>query len=141
MPQEYRRGLPYYGGIIMLDDLMNPQAKPSGSIKAYDVRTGKEVWSFDVGGPNWAGTLATGGGLMFAGAPDGYLRAFNDETGEVLWKFQTGSGLYAPPTTFMMDGKQYIGIASGWGQPAEIIGLQVDSKGSAYFLFSLFEDE
>ncbi len=141
MPVEYRRGLPYYGGIVMLDDIIDPADEPSGSLKAFDTRTGEEVWSFDMGGPNWAGALSTGGGLVFAGAPDGYLRAFNDESGEVLWKFQTGSGLYAPPTSFVMDGKQYIGIASGWGQPAEVVGLKVDSKGSAYFLFSLFDED
>ncbi len=134
----YRRGLPYYGGTIMFDD-QNPLSPipAEGHIKAFDVRTGEEKWAFDVGGPNWAGLLTTAGGLVFGGAPDGYLRAFNDETGEVVWQFQTGSGLYAPPISFMLDGKQVVGIASGWGQPAKILGLNNESQGSSYYLFEL----
>lgn len=136
----YRRGLPYFGGTLIFHDLVDPSITPKGSIKAFDIRTGEERWAFDVGSPNWGGLLATGGGLVFGGAPDGYLRAFNDETGEVLWQFQTGSGLYAPPITFTLDGKQVVGIASGWGQAAPAIGLHNDSKGCAYFLFELFDN-
>lgn len=136
----FRRGLPYYGGV----PVFLPSGEARGYVKAMDLRTGELAWSFETpGGPNWAGLLATGGGLVFGGAPDGYLRAFNDETGEVLWKFQTGSGLFAPPTTFTLDGKQYLGIASGWGQPAEVVGLDAEKtgpSGSAYFLFGLMED-
>ena len=106
--------------------------------------TGELVWAYETpGGPNWAGVLATGGGLVFAGAPDGYLRAFDELTGEVVWEYQTGSGVFAPPTSFTIDGKQYIGLASGWGQPAELIGINATSTGSAgsaYFLFGLLED-
>jgi len=140
MDAPYRRGLTYYGGLFIFDDLIDPSIAPEGSIKAYDVRTGDEVWSYDVGGPNWSGILSTGGGLIFGGSPDGYLRALDDETGEVLWEFQTGSGLAAPPTTFMLDGKQVIGIASGWGQAAKSVGLNNDSSGCAYYLFELMAE-
>lgn len=135
MEVTFRRGLPYYGGLLILDK----EAESNGSLVAMDVRTGEQKWEFEMGSPNWAGALTTGGGLVFAGAPDGYLRAFNDETGEVIWEFQTGSGVFAPPTTFMLDGKQVIGLASGWGQPAEGIGLLTESRGSAYYLFELMD--
>lgn len=92
-----------------------------GYVRAVDVRNGETVWQFETpGGPNWAGLLATGGGLVFGGAPDGIFRAFNDETGEVLWQYDTAqaldgarSAVYAPPTSFTLDGKQYIGLAVG----------------------------
>lgn len=134
----FRRGLPYYGGIVMF----NNDDESAGYVKAVDVRTGEVKWTFETpGGPNWAGMLSTGGGLVFGGAPDGYLRAFDAETGEVLWKYQTGSGVFAPPTSFTIDGEQYIGLAAGWGQPAEALGMNksvAGSKGgSAYLLFSL----
>lgn len=137
METPYRRGLTYYGGLFIFDDLVDPNAKPEGSIKAYDARTGEEKWVFRMSGPNWSGLLTTGGGLVFGGSPEGVLRAFNDETGEVLWSFQTGSGLAAPPTTFMLDGKQVVAIASGWGQAAKSVGLNNQSQGTAYFLFEL----
>lgn len=133
----FRRGLPFYGGVPMFGD--NDAAK--GFVKAVDVRTGELKWSFETpGGPNWAGLLSTGAGIVFGGAPDGYLRAFDAETGEVLWKYQTGSGVFAPPTSFELDGKQYIGLASGWGQPAEAIGISATGGGSAYLLFGLMDD-
>jgi outer membrane protein assembly factor BamB len=86
---------------------------------------------------NWSGTLATGGGLVFSGSADGYLRAFNDETGEILWEFQTGSGVYAPPTSFTIDGKQYIGIASGTRDPSSRAGVATGISPGNYILFSL----
>ncbi|MBI2426030.1 MAG: PQQ-dependent dehydrogenase, methanol/ethanol family [Candidatus Hydrogenedentes bacterium] len=130
----FRRGLPYYGGAMVLEDPEDAE----GYIKAVDVRTGEIQWTYQTpGGPNWGGMLATGGGLVFGGSPDGYLRAFDDETGTVLWEYYTGSGIFAPPTSFVLDGQQYIGIASGWGQPAEIVGISQTLGGSAYILFSL----
>jgi outer membrane protein assembly factor BamB len=86
---------------------------------------------------NWAGTLSTGGGLVFSGAPDGHIYAMNDETGEVLWKFQTGSGIYAPPTSFTIDGKQYIGVASGTRNPVTRAGVATGISTGNYILFSL----
>jgi len=55
----------------------------------------------------------------------------------VLWKFQTGSGLYAPPTSFTIDGKQYIGIASGTRDPASRAGVATGISPGNYILFSL----
>ena len=72
-----------------------------------------------------------------AASPDGYVYAMNDETGEVLWKFQTGSGIYAPATSFVIDGKQYIGIASGTRDPASRAGVATGISPGNYILFSL----
>jgi len=130
---EGRPGTMDLGGIPRFE---NP-ANAIGKVSAFNMRTGEIDWEFDMPGSfNWAGTLATGGGLVFAGGADGYLRAFNDETGEVLWQFQTGSGVYAPPTSFTIDGQQYIGIASGTRDPATRAGVANSSAG-AYILFAL----
>lgn len=133
MDVTFRRGLPYYGGIPIMEDI----ADAGGYIKAYDVRTGEQVWSYDTKAPNWAGLLTTSGGLVFGGAPDGYLRAFDDATGEILWEFQTGSGVFAPPTSFMIGDRQYIALASGWGQPSELVGFMNENAGSAFYLFGI----
>jgi alcohol dehydrogenase (cytochrome c) len=63
--------------------------------------------------PNYSGTLATGGGLIFLGLLDGTVAAFDDTTLDELWKINVGSGFSAPPMTFEVSGKQYIAIVSG----------------------------
>jgi alcohol dehydrogenase (cytochrome c) len=68
--------------------------------------------------PNFSGTLATGGGLVFLGLLDGTVAAFDDTTLDQLWKINVGAGFTAPPMTFEVDGKQYVAIASGPSQPA-----------------------
>jgi alcohol dehydrogenase (cytochrome c) len=64
----------------------------------------------------WGPILATGGDLLFAGGTnDRKFRAFDAKTGKVLWEMGTNSGIIAPPVSYMVDGKQYIAVASGWG--------------------------
>ena len=63
--------------------------------------------------PNYSGTLATAGGLIFLGLLDGTVAAFDDTTLDELWKVNVGSGFSAPPMTFEVNGKQYLAIASG----------------------------
>ena len=63
--------------------------------------------------PNYAGALATGGGLVFIALLDGTVAAFDDTTMQELWKINVGAGFYAPPMTFEIDGKQYVVIAAG----------------------------
>ncbi len=63
--------------------------------------------------PNYSGTLATAGGLVFLALLDGTVAAFDDTTLDQLWKVNVGSGFAAPPMTFEIGGKQYIAIASG----------------------------
>ena len=57
--------------------------------------------------------LSTAAGLVFAGDMEGNIMAFDARTGKNLWHFQTGSSIYAAPTTYMLDGKQYLLIPSG----------------------------
>ena len=132
-PAQYRRGQLFMGGYAEYD----PEPA-TGSITAMKVKTGEIAWKFDTHGPNWGGLLATGGGLVFGGAFDGQLSALDDETGEVLWSFQTGTGVYAPPTTFRIGGRQVIGLASGFGLMGnESSGLPPRPKQGLYYLFGL----
>jgi alcohol dehydrogenase (cytochrome c) len=63
--------------------------------------------------PNYSGTLATGGGLVFLGLLDGTIAAFDDTSLEQLWEANVGTGFTAPPMTFAVNGKQYVAITSG----------------------------
>lgn len=94
-----------------------PGADHFGEVQAWNVDTGQNVWTHKYAkSPNWGSMLATAGGLVFSGGTnDRKFHAFDATTGELLWEFPTNSGVEAPPTSFLIDGKQYIAIESGWG--------------------------
>jgi glucose dehydrogenase len=59
------------------------------------------------------GILATASGLVFAGEGNGRFRAYDANDGKVLWSFNAGAGVNAPPSSYMVDGKQYVVVAAG----------------------------
>jgi alcohol dehydrogenase (cytochrome c) len=83
------------------------------NLTAADPLTGEVTKSVHLPYPNYSGSLATGGGLVFIGLLDGTVAAFDDTTLEQLWSINVGSGFSAPPMTFEADGKQYVAIVSG----------------------------
>jgi len=94
---------------------------PIGQIQAWDLNKGELVWkhSFD-DSVNWGPILSTGGNLLFAGGTnDRKFRAFNALTGDVLWEHPMPSGVTGVPSSFEVDGTQYIAVQSGWGVDAE----------------------
>lgn len=115
-----------------------PFAKPGadhfGEVQAWNVDTGQRVWTHNYSkSPNWGSMLATAGGLVFTGGTnDRKLHAFDASTGTLLWEHPTNSGILAPPTSFAIDGKQYIAVESGWGG---------DSRGMQATLNRLFPGE
>ncbi len=94
-----------------------PGADHFGEVQAWNVDTGKLVWTHNYPkSPNWGSMLATSGGLVFSGGTsDRKFHAFDASTGQLLWEFPTNSGILAPPTSFSIGGKQYIAVLSGWG--------------------------
>jgi quinohemoprotein ethanol dehydrogenase len=88
-----------------------------GFLVAYDPATGTERWRVPGGSAIGGGTVATGGGLVFQ-ATNGTLYAYSADKGEKLLELKIGiSGGMAPPITFMVDGKQYVALQAGQGQP------------------------
>ncbi|HSV22161.1 MAG TPA: PQQ-binding-like beta-propeller repeat protein [Xanthobacteraceae bacterium] len=83
------------------------------NLTAIDPTTGDIKKNVHLRYPNYSGTLATGGGLIFLALLDGTVAAFDDTTLDEVWKINVGSGFSAPPMTFEAGGKQYIAIASG----------------------------
>ena len=90
-----------------------PQSHGRGAVLAVDPVTAATKWRFDMVSTPSAGILATAGGLVFTGDRQGYLIALDDRTGKVRWKFQTGGPIVAPPISYALEGKQYIGVAAG----------------------------
>ena len=90
-----------------------------GELQAWNIDTGKKVWTTNLPSFNWGPVLATGGDVLFSGGTsDRMFRAFDAKSGKVLWEFQTISGVTAVPSTFEVDGKQYIAVQTGWGVDA-----------------------
>ena len=117
-PPTYSPGSSFTGATSTLS--LVPGAKHIGEVQAWNVDTGKRVWTH-VYGPsaNWGPMLATGGGLVFSGGTnDRKFHAFDAATGKLVWEFPTNSGITGQPSSFMIDGKQYVAVLSGWGVDA-----------------------
>jgi len=99
-----------------------------GEIQAWDMNTGQKVWTRTFESHNWGPVLATGGGLIFAGGTnDRYFRAFDAKTGDLMWQWRTNSGITAVPSSFAVDGVQYIAVQSGWGVDAQRMQDSLDA--------------
>lgn len=118
---------------------------PWGTFNAIDLNTGKYLWKVPFGdepllaekGIKGTGTENYGGPILFengllliAASKDGYFRAFNAKTGKEVWKYKLPYASFATPSTYMVNGKQYIVLACG--------GTKLGTpKGSLYVAFSL----
>jgi len=87
----------------------------TGSLSVVDPASGEFKLRKELPYGNHSGVLATAGGIIVTALLDGTILAYDDQTLEELWKINVGSGFVAPPMTYMVDGKQYIAIASGIG--------------------------
>ena len=98
-------------------DLSLP-TKPSylGELQAWDLAGNKKVWSYKFPNQLFASVMATGGDLVFVGGTnDRYFRAFSAKNGELLWEFKTNSGISGGPSTYEVDGTQYVAVQSRAG--------------------------
>jgi len=68
----------------------------------------------NTGTENYGGPIITENGLLFiAATKDGYFRAFNRNNGALLWETALPAASFATPSTYEIDGKQYIVLACG----------------------------
>ena len=103
------------------------------NLTAVDPVTGEVKKSVQLRYPNYSGTLATGGGLVFLALMDGTIAAYDDTTLEELWKFNVGSGFSAPPMTFEVNGKQYRRDRVGAEPAARQARQHAGTQGAANF--------
>jgi alcohol dehydrogenase (cytochrome c) len=123
----YRAGERFTGATYTFS--LAPGADHVGEVQAWNVDTGKRVWTHQYAtSPNWGPMLATGGGVVFSGGTnDRKFHAFDASTGKLLWEFPTSSGILGPPVSFMVNGKQYIAVQSGWGVDARAMQTQLNT--------------
>ncbi|WP_109677132.1 outer membrane protein assembly factor BamB family protein [Dyadobacter jejuensis] len=123
-------------------------APPWGTLTAIDLNSGEHLWQIPLGEykeltkkgipvtgtDNYGGPLVTAGGLIFIAATrDEKFRAFDKRDGKLLWETDLPAAGYASPSTYSVDGKQYVVIACGGGK------LNTKS-GDQYVAFSISEE-
>jgi len=106
---------PYPGGKLWLGGAFKVIASEEqwGNVVAVDYNTGQIRWKVKTPQPMIGGIMATAGGLVFAGEGNGQFKAYDAATGNVLWSFQAGAGVNAPPSSYTVEGKQYIVVGAG----------------------------
>src|SRR3984957_16796102 len=133
-PMTYQgQSSPYPNGKLWLGGAFKtiPGEEQAGNITAVDYNTGKIRWQVKTPQPMIGGILATAGGLIFTGEGNGRFRAYDATNGHVLWTFNAGAGVNAPPSSYMVDSKQYIVVGAGGN-------VQLDYKrGNAIIAFTL----
>jgi alcohol dehydrogenase (cytochrome c) len=123
----YPQGKLWLGGAFKVI----PTEEQWGNVSAVDYNTGKIRWQVKTPQPMIGGVLATAGGLVFTGEGNGEFKAYDAETGATLWNFQAGAGVNAPPSSYTVDGKQYIVVGAGGN-------VQLDYKrGDAIIAFTV----
>ena len=86
-----------------------------GVLAAIDSRTNKIVWKKEYTQGRPSGALTTAGGLLLQSSGDGNLEAYDAKSGDLLWKFNTGAGIFSSPAVYMVNGEEFVTVASGGG--------------------------
>lgn len=120
-------------------------APPWGTLNAIDLNTGEFLWKIPfgeveslkakgvptTGTENYGGPVVTASGLLFiAATKDGKFRVFDKDNGKLLWETMLPAAGFATPSTYEVNGKQYVVIACG--------GTKLGTKkGNQYVAFAL----
>ena len=107
-------------------------APPWGTLNAIDLNAGTMRWTIplgefpdlaakglkNTGSDNYGGPVVTAGGLLFIGATnfDRKFHAYDKLTGQLLWETTLPAAGNATPSTYMLDGRQFVVIVCGGGK-------------------------
>ena len=118
---------------------------PWGTLNAIDLNTGEYKWKIpygeypalqakgvpQTGSESYGGPVVTASGLLFiAGTKDKKFRVYDKTNGQVLWETELPAAGFATPSTYQVNGKQYVVIACGGTK----LGAQA---GDSYVAFAL----
>jgi len=134
------------GYIKFLDKNGLPAVRPPwGTLNAINLNTGEYVWKVpfgetpelkakglpQTGSESYGGPVITASGIMFiAGTKDGYFKIYDKKNGKLIHQIQLPAAAFATPSTYEVNGKQYVVLACG--------GTKLGAKGGdSYIAFSL----
>jgi len=122
-----------------------PMTPPWGTLNAIDLNTGEYLWKVpfgetpelqskgmpQTGSDSYGGPVITGSGLLFiAGTKDSKFRAYSMKSGRLLWETKLPAPAFATPSTYSVNGRQYVVMACG--------GTKLGApKGDSYVAFAL----
>jgi quinoprotein glucose dehydrogenase len=127
-----------------------PLIKPTyGTMTAIDLNTGARKWQVTLGDTpairahpllkgvalpplgvaGAVGGTVTKGGLLFATGGGDVLYALDTRDGRVLWQHRLPAGRgYANPIVYRTAGTEYVVIASGGGDTAELVAFSIGGR-------------
>jgi quinoprotein glucose dehydrogenase len=130
---------------LLDQDRLPGSAPPWGKIVALNLSTGAKLWEVplgekiingkpaNTGSPSYGGLVATAGGLIFVvGTDDGFIRALDAASGETRWRYRMSAAGSAPPTTFEVNGKQYVCVVVTGGRFHNFV-----DKANKLYIFAL----
>jgi acido-empty-quinoprotein group A len=122
----YFTGTEGYGLAYLYDTSEHPEGyggggggtfDPHSALWAMDIHTGAIRWKHELptvpgGGTISGGVLTTAGNLLFTG-DSGHLTAFDPKSGKIIWHQRLTDSVSNGPSTWMLDGKQYVIAGAG----------------------------
>jgi len=96
------------------------KAMMKGHLIAWDPVAQKPRWTVEHPYFWNAGVLATAGDLVFQGSAEGEFVAYNAKDGTKVWSYKTNNGIIAAPSTYSIDGEQYVALMVGYGGAAPL---------------------
>jgi alcohol dehydrogenase (cytochrome c) len=114
-----------YSVTYLTDDDPEPQGYGGGGgggmsepiLEAIDYKTGDIAWKhvYPSGGfaNAFPGILTTAGKLLFTGDPSNNLIAYDPSNGKALWHLRLNGNVSDGPSTFFLEGKQYLIVGAG----------------------------
>jgi quinohemoprotein ethanol dehydrogenase len=92
------------------------------SLLAWNPVAKQPAWRVLHQGAIGGGTLTTAGNLVFQGTDTGMLVAYSADRGAKLWELDLGLGIMAAPSTYSIDGRQYVAVLAGMGGATALYG-------------------
>ena len=117
-PAKWNTGMDFAAGIPVRyppGTVKALRSAASGTLVAWDPVKQEARWSVKHDAAWNGGILSTASGIVFQGRLDGTFIAYDAETGEKLWSEELHSGALSGPSTYEVDGEQYVTITTGWG--------------------------
>lgn len=127
-----------YGPLPELKDIKAARGGKSVRelLRAWDPVAQKIVWEHETSSGIRGydgGVISTAGNLVFQGRGSGGLWVYAADTGKVLKVVHTGSHIMAAPTTYAVNGEQYVAVQVGYGGTAIASGPIPPSSAAAKY--------